>query len=311
MSGKPVECYQHFNGINTSYTGVPCGNASAESPYTQCCRAGAICLSRHFCFSLEPDLKNGAVYIGGCTDPSLADTGACSDRCGKSSIEWHVDFIHAHARVVVNGIPTLENTGHLPVTNVIFDPKTNLWACCSGILGGSILCATPTNETFADISPEELFSSAGLPVPTAGAFAPSNFSAPSTATFSSTAPSSSATVGPASQTLPAGPDDPMPRGRAAGISVGASVGSFLLVGAVILLLCRFKRQRRSTAERDLARPPAELGTTAQSLELDGNEMQPERNRNERRPTEIDAVHPQEMFTPFSELDGRCLTDQKA
>ena len=144
--------------------------------------------------------------------------------------------------------------GTLQVTDVVFDPSTNLWACCN-MTDGVRTCSTPSNETFQDANPTDLFKSVSIMVQPSSTLTPSPYSSTSTTASSSSASATAATsVTPAAAS--ASPTESSSQSlspaAAAGVGVGAGLGGGILLAAVAFFVFRYfwRRRRQRLTELD-------------------------------------------------------------
>ena len=128
--------------------------------------------------------------------------------------------------------------------DAVFDPKTNLWACCD-IKNKVRQCQNPSNETFQADSPSALFSAATASATTSLTLTPTAAVTPTDAAASAT------------DTAAASPG--LSAGAAAGVGIGAGVGGILVIAAIAFLIVRWLRRRRA-AQRDGATVRPELGS---------------------------------------------------
>ncbi|KAF7509250.1 hypothetical protein GJ744_008144 [Endocarpon pusillum] len=199
-------CWRKSRSKVESRTGVdvPCPNTRSPGGFDSCCYNGDLCLGDSICHYTHSLAGGSGYYTQGCSDPTYQDS-ACFQRCTDQALP-----------------------------DVIYNPTTALWACCSTLSDGAISCLDPTNETFQAASPEALLSSTSI----------SASSAATTVPFSA---SSSPAVDKVFSSLSTG--------AKTGIGVGAGIGLVIVLTLLVWAITATKKLRKMRRPNSSAASP--------------------------------------------------------
>ncbi|KAL2004500.1 hypothetical protein VTN00DRAFT_3472 [Thermoascus crustaceus] len=224
---------------------TPCGLLNSSSPVIPCCVAGDRCMTDNICSYSYSETGGSGYYTAGCTNGGFLnplDGAVCSDRCGDTN-----------------------------APDIVYNNDSGLWHCCGVDANNTLLCPTPTDETFKAAAPDKLIEywSAGA---TTATTASSQATAAATATNSPPhAATSSSGVVEASSGLSTG--------AKAGIGVGVAVGVIIVLAMGIIFFLRGRRKSEQPAREETTIVPGEGNPLAGNPYVNPSELPGDQNHN--------------------------------